>query len=138
VQTAGENSTNTFRLNFRGAPVNLVLEYLSEAGGFVISQETGVRGPVVVWSNRPVTKDHAVDLLNSGLNRQGCAVTRRGRILTVVDLDRAKISDLKIVIGNDADTVAKSDEVATQIIPLRYASVSQLVNNLQPLLRANV
>jgi general secretion pathway protein D len=133
---AGENITNGLCLNFHGAPVSLVLEYLCEAG-FVISQETEARGPVDVWSNGPVTKDQAVDLLNASLKRQGCAVTRRGRILTVVDLARAKTSDLEIVIGNDPDAVAKSDDMVTQIIPVRYASVSQLVNNLQPLLPAS-
>ena len=105
--TAGESSTNGLCLNFHGAPVRLVLDYLSEAGGFVISQETEARGPVDVWSNGPVTKDQAVDLLNASLKQQGCAVTRQGRILTVVDLDRAKTSDLEIVIGNDPDAVAE-------------------------------
>ena len=135
--TGGENLTNGLCLNFHGAPVSVVLEYLSEAGGFVISQETEARGPVSVWSNGPVTKDQAVVLLNASLKRQGCAVTRRGRILTVVELDQAKTSDLEIVIGNDPDAVAKSDEMVTQIIPVRCASVSQLVNNLQPLLPAS-
>jgi type II secretory pathway component GspD/PulD (secretin) len=132
--TASENLTNGLCLNFHGAPVSLVLEYLSEAGGFVISQEAAARDPVDVWSNGPVTKDQAVDLLNASLKRQGCAVTRRGRILTLVDLDRARTSDLEIVIGNDSQAVVRSDEMVTQIIPVRYASVSQLVNNLQPLL----
>ena len=134
---ASEQLTNGLCLNFRGAPVNLVLEYLFEAGGFVISQEAEARGPVDVWSNGPATKDQAVNLLNASLKRQGFAVTRRGRILTVVDLDRAKTSDLEIVTGNDPDAVAKSDEMVTQIIPVRYANVSQLVNNLRPLLPAS-
>ena len=134
---AGENFTNGLCLNFHSAPVSLVLEYLCEAGGFVISQETEVRGPVDVWSNGQVTKDQAVDLLNASLKRQGCAVTRQGRILTVVGLDQAKTSGLEIGIGNNPDAVAKSDEMVTQIIPVRYASVSQLANNLQPLLPAS-
>jgi general secretion pathway protein D len=135
---AGKNLTNGLCLNFHGVPVSLVLDYLSEAGGFVINQETEAHDPVDVWSNGPVTKDEAVDLLNAGLKRQGCALIRRGRILTVVELDRAKTSDLEIVTGNDPNAVAKSDEMVTQIIPVRYASVSQLVNNLQPLLPASV
>ena len=101
------------------------------------SSEAEVRDPIDVCSNGPVTKDQAVELLNSTLKQHGYAVTRLGRILTVVNLDRAKTADLEIVTGNDPDAVQKSDEMVTQIIPVRYANVSQLVNNLGPLLPAS-
>src|SRR5664279_4592242 len=41
-----ENGTNGLRLNFHNAPLNLVLDYLSDAAGFVINKETDVRGTV--------------------------------------------------------------------------------------------
>ena len=111
-----------------------MLNYLSDAAGFIINKETEVRGTVEVWSKEPVTKDEAVDLLNSVLKKNGYAVTRNGRILTIVSLETAKTADLEIVTGNKWEDVEKSDEVVTQIIPVRYASASQLVNNLQVLL----
>src|SRR5262252_6095693 len=43
-------SDGGLRLNFRGAPLNLVLDYLSDAAGFVINKEAEVRGTVAVWS----------------------------------------------------------------------------------------
>src|SRR5262249_33611812 len=52
------------RLNFRGVPIDMVLDYLSDAAGFIIVKETEVKGKVDVWSNQPVTKDEAVELLN--------------------------------------------------------------------------
>ncbi len=131
---AGGRQTNELCLNFHGASVGLVLDYLREAGGFVICQETEARGPVDVWSDGPVTKEQAVELLDASLKRQGWAVIRHGRILTLVDLGQARNSDVEIVTGNDPEAVLKSGEIVTQIIPVRYASVSQLVNNLQPLL----
>jgi type II secretory pathway component GspD/PulD (secretin) len=137
VPASPESPTNSLCLNFHGAPVSLVLEYLSEAGSFVISQEMELREPVDLSSNGPVTRDEAVDLLNASLRRQGCIVTRKGRILTVTRLDRDRTSDLEIVTGNDPEAVARSDEAVTQIIPVRYANVSQLVKNLQPLLPAS-
>ena len=103
----------------------------------MINLEAEVRDPIDVSSNGLVTKDKAVELLNSSLKQHGYAVIRRGRILTVVNSDRAKTADLEIVTGNDPDAVQKSDEMVTQIIPVRYASVSQLVNNLGPLLPAS-
>ena len=83
---------------------------------------------------RALTKDEAVEVLNSVLKKNGCAVIRNGRILTIVAQDTAKTKDLEIVQGNDPDEVEKSNEVVTQIIPVRYASVSQLVPNLELLL----
>jgi len=85
---AADNATNGICLNFHNVRANLVLEYLSSAGGFVINLEAEVRDPIDVWSNGPVTKDQAVELLNSTLKQHGYAVTRLGRILTVVNLDR--------------------------------------------------
>ena len=122
------------RMNFRGAPLNLVLDYLSDAAGFIINKETEVKGTVDVWSKEPVSKEESVQLLNSVLKKNGYAVTRNGRILTIVSLETAKTADLEVVTGSDPEGVEKSDEVVTQIIPVRYASATQLMNNLQVLL----
>ena len=129
-----ENNTNGMRLNFHGAPLSLVLDYLSDAAGFIINKETDVRGTVEVWSKEPLTKDEAVEVLNSVLKKNGCAVIRNGRILTIVAQDTAKTKDLPVVTGNDPDEVERGDEVVTQIIAVKYADVSQLVPNLELLL----
>lgn len=131
---AAASGTNGLHLNFRGAPLNLVLDYLSDAAGFVINKETDVKGTVDVWSKDPLTKDEAVELLNSVLRKNGYAVTRNGRILTIVSLETVKTADLDVMVVTDTNAVQKSDEVITSIIPVSYANVSQLVANLQPLL----
>ena len=83
---------------------------------------------------KSLTKDEAVEVLNSALKKNGCAVIRNGRILTIVAQDTAKTKDLPVISGNDPDEVERGDEVVTQIIPVKYASVSQLVPNLELLL----
>ena len=129
-----ETAPTGLRLNFRGAPLNLVLDYLSDAAGFIINKETELRGSVDVWSKDPVSKDEAIELLNSVLRKNGYAVIRNGRILTIVSLESAKTSDLDIRQGYKWEDMEKSDEVITQIIPVRYANATQLMNNLQVLL----
>lgn len=133
-EPTAETPPGELRMNFRGAPLNLVLDYLSDAAGFIINKEADVRGTVDVWSKQPVAKEEAVELLNSVLKKNGYAVTRNGRILTIVSLDTAKTADLDIVSGSDPETVEKSDEVVTQIIPVRHANANQLMANLQILL----
>jgi type II secretory pathway component GspD/PulD (secretin) len=128
------NGTNTLRLNFRGAPLKLVLDYLSDAAGFIINEESDVKGTVDVWSKEPVSKDDAVKLLNSVLRKNGYVVTRDGRILTIVGLQSAKTSDTDILQGEKWQDVVKGSEVVTEVIPVRYANVTQLMNNLLVLL----
>jgi type II secretory pathway component GspD/PulD (secretin) len=130
-----ENGTNGLRMNFRGAPLNLVLDYLSDAAGFIINKTTDIHGTVEVWSKQPVSKDEAVELLSSVLKKNGYAVTRNGRILTILALDTAKTSsELEVVSGNNPDEVEKSDEIQTRIIAVHYANATQLVPNLELLL----
>jgi general secretion pathway protein D len=129
-----ENGTNGLCMNIKDAPLNLVLEYLSDAAGFVIDKQTEVSGLVNI-QGKGLTKDEAVELLNSELKKSRCAVLRNGRILTIVAQDTAKSNgDLPTEVGNNADDVARGSEVATQIIPVKYANVTQLVPNLEMLL----
>lgn len=122
------------RMNFHGAPLNLVLDYLSEAAGLVINKQAEVRGNIEVWSKQPVSKDEAVELLGSVLRKAGYAVARNGRILTIMALESVKTADTEIAVSADPKTVEKSEEVQTQVIPVQYASAAQLVPNLEQLL----
>src|SRR3954466_2774263 len=61
----------TLRFNFRGAPLETVLNYMSEAAGFIIVLETPVRGTVDMWSAQPVTREESIQLLNAALNKNG-------------------------------------------------------------------
>lgn len=121
------------RLNFRGAPLESVLNYLSEAAGFIIVLDTQPRGKVDVWSNQPLNKEEAVDLLNSVLNKNGYAVIRKGRKLTVVNKDEAKIKGIPVKSGSDPEAIPDNDEIVTQIIPVQFVEVAQLLKDLQPL-----
>ena len=131
---AAENGTSGLRLNFRGARLDQVLDYLSDAAGFIINKMTEVKGTVDVWSKDPVSKEEAVELLNAVLKKNGYAVIRHDRILTIISVDEGKTADLEVETGSDPNSVQKSDEMVTRIIPVRYANVSQLMANLQPLL----
>ncbi|MBI4325998.1 MAG: hypothetical protein HY674_12125 [Chloroflexi bacterium] len=128
---AGEKN---LRLNFRSVPLEMVLNYLSEAAGFIIVLETEVKGKVDVWSQQPLSKDEAVNLLNSILNKNGYAAIRNGRTLTIVSRDEAKKRDIPVKSGADPLAIPKNDEMVTQVVPVRYANAVQMTKDLQPLL----
>jgi len=128
-----EPAEAALRLNFRGVALDMVLNYLSEAAGFIIVLETPVKGTVDVWSNNPLTKAEAVDLLNSVLNRNGYAALQNGRTLTIVSKEDAKKRDIPIKIGGAFRDIPKNDEMVTQIIPVRNINVTQLARDLSTL-----
>ena len=127
-----QNSTNGLRLNFHNAPIDLVLNYLSDAAGFIIELDTPVHGNVNVISSHPMTRDEAVDLLNSVLNKNGYAAIRTGRTLKIMDKSTAKSSNNPVKISNDPESIPNNDEMVTQIIPIRFVEASQLVTDLSP------
>src|SRR5262249_18728689 len=67
------NGSQLLRMNFRGASLEQVLNYLSEAAGFIINVKPGtsIRGKVDVWSNDPLTREEALNLVDSVLNQNG-------------------------------------------------------------------
>jgi type II secretory pathway component GspD/PulD (secretin) len=130
AQASGTNNPDELRLNFRNAPLELVLNYLSDAAGFIIVLDTRVNGNVSVISSRPMTRDEAVDLLNSVLNKNGYAAIRNGRTLTIVDKNDAKTRDIPVKTGNNPDLIPKNAEIVTQIIPIRFVEARQLVSDL--------
>lgn len=125
------------RLNFRGAPLDMVLNYLSEAAGFIIILETEIRGRLDVWSNQPLDKEEAVELLNKVLNKNGYAAIRDGRTLTIVSRDDAKKRDIPVRSGNDPAQIQKSEAIITQIIPVRFINAVQVSRDLAPLFPAS-
>jgi len=124
-------------MNFHNAPIDLVLNYLSDAAGFIIEVDTPLRGKVDVWSTHPVTKDEAVDLLNSMLNKNGYAAIRNGRMLTIVSKEEAIHGDIPVKKGGDPGAIPKNDEIVTQIIPIRFVEAEQLVKDLAPMVSSH-
>lgn len=132
IESIPKNEELTF--NFRGASLDTVLDYMSKTAGFVIIRNATITGRVDVVSHQPLSQDEAVELLNTILNENGYAAIRNGRILTIVTRDDAKKRDIPVRKGSDPSQIIKSDEMVTQILPVRYADANQLVENIKPLL----
>jgi type II secretory pathway component GspD/PulD (secretin) len=128
AQAVGTNS-NDLNLNFKDAQLDLVLNYLSDAAGFIIVQDTRVNGAVTIIGKH-LTQDEAVNLLNTELNRNNYAAIRDGRTLTIVNKNDAKTSRIPVKIGNNPDSIPNNDEIATWIIPIRFVEARQLVSDL--------
>ena len=142
---AGNNSLLTtgpaekgLTLNLRGAPVDAVLKYLSEAAGFTIIREadTDVPGTVDMASAIPLNKAEIVLLLNKVLARRGLTALQDGRTLTIMSVQDAQRSNLTPVIVWDhhAASIPQDAQVVTEVIGLHSLSPSQVVKDLSSLL----
>ncbi len=134
IETASPRPAGAIMMNFQGASLGDVLNYLSEAAGFVIVQEAQVTGTVSVVSRQAITPDEAVDLLNAVLLEKGFLAIRNGRILKIVSRAGAAKRDLPVVSGSDPALIPRKDEMVTQILPVRYGEAAKLVENIRPLL----
>lgn len=121
-------------LNFRGAPLETVLNYLSEAAGYIIVTEAEVRGKLDVIAKQPVTKEEALTILEAALARNGYTALRNGRTLTIVSKENARKRTIPVKSGGDPENIPADDQMVTQIIPVRFISATQLTTDLQPLL----
>ena len=123
------SNQNDLTMNFANAPLDQVLAYLSDAAGFIIVQQAPVSGSVTIQGSH-LTKDEAVKLLNSELNRNNYAAVRNDRMLTIMTKRDAKTSSIPVLIGNDPAKIPTTDEMATWIVPIRFVEARQLVSDL--------
>jgi type II secretory pathway component GspD/PulD (secretin) len=130
--TSASLSTNGITFNFRNAPLDQVLTYMSDAAGFIIVENTPVSGNVTVINTHPITKDEAVDLLNSRLNQLGYAAIQDGRTLTIMTKNDAKTGNIPVKVNSDPNLIPKNDVIVTQILPIRFVDAQQLVVDISP------
>ena len=123
------------KLNFQDAPLQTVLEYLSETTGLtVVSDEPLYDSRMTVISRQPISLTEAVSLINSILKERSLTTVLNGKILKVVTLEDAKQESVPVFSGRDPDIVVPSDNVVTYVIPVRYVTASALRQNLQTLI----
>lgn len=125
-----------FMLEFRGARLGQVLDYLSAVAGYVIANPVELATPLTLVAKQPVTPQEAVDALNTVLIAQNYAVIVRQKTLHVVPLASARQHNLPVFIGSDPARIPDTDQMVTQVMPVQFALVNDLAENLQPLLNA--
>ena len=124
-------------LNFKEASIDSVLDELSAAAGFIVIKVVPPQGRVTLVSKQPVKPEEAVSLLNSVLRNAGYAAVRQGRVLKINTIDKTKRANIPVHTGSDPDKIEDTDELITQVIPLKGADATQLKTDLAPLMSAD-
>ena len=81
AQSAG----NGLRFNFLGAPLQQILDYLGNTGGFVVQVQPGVdtQTKFFLSSDKKLTPGEAVAMLKDALSSSGYTMTQDGKLLTI-------------------------------------------------------
>jgi len=120
-------------LNFKDAPLETILEYLSEVADLVVITDTQIDDRLTVISRQPLTVDESVSLINSILLERNYAAIKMGRTLKIVPLEQAKQMNIPVRSGNNPHEIIPGDDMVTHVIPIRYANAAKLKDELAPL-----
>ena len=128
AQTNGA-TPNDLNMNFVNARLEQVLSYMSDAAGFIVVQQTRVNGNVTIQGSH-ITKDEAVDMLNTELNQNNYAAIRDGNILTIMNKSDARTGRIPVMMGNNPTNIPNNDEIATWIIPIQFVEARELLSDV--------
>ena len=135
VEVVKNNGGIKVKLNFQDAPLQTVLEYLSETAGLtVLSDAPLIDGRMTVISRQPIPLTEAVSLINSMLKEKSLTTVLKGNVLKVVTLEKAKQESIPVFSGRDPDAVVAGDDIVTYVIPVSYVTARSLRDNLQTLI----
>lgn len=125
-------SSNQATLNFVGADIESVVKAVGHYTRNTFIIDPRVKGTISLVSEKPVTKDQAMQMLTSALRLQGYAVVRADGFYKVVPE-----ADAKLQAGPTQTGELRGDQIATQIFRLNYESANNLVQVLRPLISPN-
>jgi general secretion pathway protein D len=129
---ARANPPGTHTLNLKDADIQVLIATVSEITGknFIIGPN--VQGKVTVVSSTPMKADEIYDTFLSVLRVNGYAAIPSGSMIKIVPEATAQQDGSAGLDGNGRRH--ETDELVTQIVPVRHVSASELVPILRPLM----
>ncbi len=121
-------------VNFEQADIRTVLKTVGDVTGINFVVDENVHGTVTVMFTTKIRVGQLYEILESILEVQGYAAVPAGNIVKVVPKAEATKRNLQVRIGSDPSGIPKNDTVVTQIMPFKYADVSEVSQIIQPLL----
>jgi general secretion pathway protein D len=122
-------------LNFDNADIETVVHAASEIVGFNYVLGPGVSGKkVTVQTSGRIPQEDVFGVLLAILEVHGVTAVRSGNLYKIVPVEGARERAVPTIVGATADPSRVSDEIITQIVPIRFAPVNDLGTLLRPLI----
>ncbi len=97
--------------------------------------DRNVSGKVQIISPRKVTKEEAYQAFLSALNLLGMTTVETGKIIKIMPVRTAVKDNLKTFLGSTYTQL--TDEIITQIVPLKYIDAKEIQNTLSRIVSSN-
>jgi general secretion pathway protein D len=121
-------------LNFDNADIETVIQAASEIIGFNYVLAPDVRGKVTVQTSGRIAQEEVFGVLLAILEVQGFTAVKSGNLYKIVRIEGARERAVPTIVGPTADPNRTTDEIITQIVPIKYSSVADLSALLRPLI----
>ena len=121
-------------LNFEDAPVEDIINTISESIGLNYIMGTGVKGQISMQTTKPVPVSELFPILQSVLEVNGLTMIQSGHYYKVIYAKEAPQYPIEVMSGKGGDNLPEEDTYLTQIISLDYIPVKDMVTILQPFL----
>ncbi|MBI2217619.1 MAG: type II secretion system secretin GspD [Candidatus Rokubacteria bacterium] len=122
-------------LNFDNADVETVVQAAAEIAGFNYVLGPGVAGKkVTVQTSGRIPQEDVFGVMLAILEVHGVTAVKSGNLYKIVVMEGARERAIPTIIGGAPDPTRVSDEVITQIVPMRFASVTDVSNLIRPLM----
>jgi general secretion pathway protein D len=119
-------------LNFDNADIETVIHAASEIVGFNYVLSPDVRGKVTVQTSGRIPQEDVFGVLLGILEVHGFTAVKSGNLYKIVRVEGARERAVPTIIGEVPIEGRAPDEIITQIVPVRYASVNDLGVLLRP------
>ena len=129
-----EAANQTISLNFEDIDIRSLVKTVSDITSINFIIDDQVKGPVTIVCPGEIKISELYDFLESVLNVQGFAAVPTGNHVKVIPKQNAVNYNLQIHKGSDPSQIELSDKIITQMIPLKYADVSEVSAIIKPLL----
>jgi general secretion pathway protein D len=120
-------------LNFDNADVETVIHAASEIVGFNYVLAPDVRGKVTVQTSGRIAAEDVFGVLLAILEVHGFTAVKSGSLYKIMRIEGARERAVPTIVGPSADPARTTDEVVTQIVPIRFTNVNDLSALLRPL-----
>jgi general secretion pathway protein D len=97
--------------------------------------DRNVSGKVQIISPRKVTKEEAYQAFLSALNLLGMTTVETGKVIKIMPVRTAVKDNLKTFLGSKWTLL--TDEIITQIVPLKYIDAKEIQNTLSRIVSSN-
>jgi general secretion pathway protein D len=131
------------RFTFKDASLDAVLLYVSQITGWIFVQEVPFRGTITAFSDAEVPVSGCFEFLNVLLRAHGLTARSPswprspipGDTIRVLDMDQAIPTQPSVHVGLEAAEIPVTQEVRTQILPLKSMSAAEAAKELGDVLK---